>query len=1017
MSIRQSAIRFGMVIMLGLSAIGEAATLSWTGGVNNLWSVGGNWTGGVVPVAGDSLNFPTGALHTSMSNDLPAGLAVQAMTFPSTTWGYFVDGNGIVLSGGLTSHCCPQNFFIAPMKLGASQTFQTGGITKFEGPIDLNGFTLTLVPSSTTISGSIEGSGNVVIDPGGSVALSGTSTFTGTLTANADVNLSGSLSNADFVANATTVKGSGSVKTATLNDTNLLIGPDPNGCCSDNHSLGIFSTGDLTLNGGSLHVDLVTPTPGTGYDQVNTTGSVTLANVSLHVSLPSTVPAVGQSFIIVDNDGSDAIVGTFNGLAEGAIFTVGTTQFRITYVGGTGNDVVLTAVGATAKSWTGAVSNIWSVGGNWTGGVAPIAGDALNFPTGAQHTSMMNDLPAGLVVQGMTFPSTTWGYFVDGNGLVLSGGLSTQCCPQNFFIAPIKLGASQTFATDGITKFQGPIDLNGFTLTVVPSSTTISGSILGSGDVAINPGGEVTLSGASTFTGTLTTSSGLNLSGSLSSASFVANATTVIASGSLKTATLNDTTLLIGSDPNGCCNENHSLGILSIGDLTLNGGSLHVDLVTPTPGAGYDEVNTTGTVTLANVSLQVSLPSAAPATGQSFVIVDNDGSDAIAGTFNGLAEGAVFTAGTTQFRITYAGGTGNDIVLTVVGATAKSWTGAVNNLWSVGGNWTGGVAPVAGDALNFPTGVLHTNMTNDLPAGLAVQRMTFPSTTWGYFLDGNAIVLYGGLSAPCCPPNFFMVPIKLGAAETFELGGTTKFEGPIDLNGFALTVVPSSTTISSPIVGSGNVVINPGGQVTLSGASTFTGTLTASGGVNLSGSLSNASFVANATTVIGGGSLKTATLNNTSLLIGDDPNGCCNDNHSLGILSTGNLTLNGGSLHVDLVTPTPGTGYDQVNTTGTVALSNVALQVSLPSAVPTLGQSFVILNNDGSDPVTGTFTGMPEGSTFAVGPTYFRISYAGGTGNDIVLTAVVAPPIPVLGAEALVMLAALLALVALRTLR
>ena len=47
-------------------------------------------------------------------------------------------------------------------------------------------------------------------------------------------------------------------------------------------------------------------------------------------------PPVGSSFEIITNTGSTPITGTFNGLAEGAVFTQGGYQFQITYQGGTG---------------------------------------------------------------------------------------------------------------------------------------------------------------------------------------------------------------------------------------------------------------------------------------------------------------------------------------------------------------------------------------------------------------------------------------------------------------------------------------------------------------------------------------------------------------------------------------------------------------------------------------------------------------------------------------------------------
>lgn len=51
-----------------------------------------------------------------------------------------------------------------------------------------------------------------------------------------------------------------------------------------------------------------------------------------------------DAFRIIDNKSSTAVSGTFTGLAEGAQFTVDGITFSISYVGGDGNDVVVTAL-------------------------------------------------------------------------------------------------------------------------------------------------------------------------------------------------------------------------------------------------------------------------------------------------------------------------------------------------------------------------------------------------------------------------------------------------------------------------------------------------------------------------------------------------------------------------------------------------------------------------------------------------------------------------------------------------
>ena len=51
------------------------------------------------------------------------------------------------------------------------------------------------------------------------------------------------------------------------------------------------------------------------------------------------------------------------------------------------------------------------------------------------------------------------------------------------------------------------------------------------------------------------------------------------------------------------------------------------------------------------------------------------------------------------------------------------------------------------------------------------------------------------------------------------------------------------------------------------------------------------------------------------------------------------------------------------------------------------GDTFTIVNNNGTNPVQGTFKDLPEGAEVTVSGATFKISYVGGDGNDVVLTA------------------------------
>jgi hypothetical protein len=112
--------------------------------------------------------------------------------------------------------------------------------------------------------------------------------------------------------------------------------------------------------------------------------------------------------------------------------------------------------------------------------------------------------------------------------------------------------------------------------------------------------------------------------------------------------------------------------------------------------------------------------------------------------------------------------------------------------------------------------------------------------------------------------------------------------------------------------------------------------------------------------------------------------------------SPGTLTINGnvnlsGAVVIELNGTTPGTQYDQMDVNGGVNIGGTTLMLTL-GYVPSPGDGYIIVSNDGSDPIAGTFTGLPEGATITLGGTDFHISYHAGDGNDIALTSLAVPP-------------------------
>lgn len=99
---------------------------------------------------------------------------------------------------------------------------------------------------------------------------------------------------------------------------------------------------------------------------------------------------------------------------------------------------------------------------------------------------------------------------------------------------------------------------------------------------------------------------------------------------------------------------------------------------------------------------------------------------------------------------------------------------------------------------------------------------------------------------------------------------------------------------------------------------------------------------------------------------------------------TARLTLELGGL-------TPGIEYDRLTIAHDVFLDGQLELALINGFLPQFGNSFLILDNQGTNPIHGTFAGLAEGASVFAGGSEFRISYFGGNGNDIVLTAVPEP--------------------------
>ena len=123
--------------------------------------------------------------------------------------------------------------------------------------------------------------------------------------------------------------------------TGSLTASVPGATLGAGFSPGIIASAGLTLTVGSiLDVEVDGTTPGTQHDQYVVTGAVDLGGATLN-AFGTITAATGDQVVFIDNDGGDAVVGQFAGLADGDTVVVNGENFKIFYNGGDGNDVVL----------------------------------------------------------------------------------------------------------------------------------------------------------------------------------------------------------------------------------------------------------------------------------------------------------------------------------------------------------------------------------------------------------------------------------------------------------------------------------------------------------------------------------------------------------------------------------------------------------------------------------------------------------------------------------------------------
>ncbi|MCE3025387.1 Ig-like domain-containing protein, partial [Salinicola sp. DM10] len=575
----------------------------------------------------------------------------------------------------------------------------------------------------------------------------------------------------------------------------------------------------------------------------------------------------------------------------------------------------------------------------------------------------------------------------------------------------LTLLSDQTIGSLASSTATASIQLGSYTLSAGGdnTSTSVSGVVSGSGSLVKQGNGTLTLAGSNSYSGTTTVSAG---------------------------------TLSITGDGN-----------LGAGDLTLAGSTLAITGATTIDNAialtGNSTIDNSDAATLSGaisgaydltktgagaLTLAASNSYAATYVNAGTLSVSSDGN---------LGSGSVNMAAGTTLTLTGAATIDNAIVLggnaTVSAAANATLSGVVSGAYTLtkagaatltlsGSNSYGattvsaGTLSVASDA-NLGSGTLTLAASSTLAtsnattidnaialSGNATVNTGADTTLSGVISGSNNLTKTGAATLTLSGSNSYngstnvnagtlsvagdgnlgAGSLNLANGTTLQITGNTTIDNALALTGVATLNAGAAATLSGVISGSGGLTKTGSGSLTLSGSNTNSGATTVSAGTLLvDGSTNSTTTVANGATLAGGGTLGgDVTVQNGGTL---SPGNGGADTMTV----NGNLTLDAGStLALDINGASAGTGYDQVVVNGTVEVVDATLAVNHGYAAGN-GETYQVILNDAADAITGTFSGLSEGGTFnaAGNGTQLTTRYAGGTGNDLTLTAPTAPTV------------------------
>jgi autotransporter-associated beta strand protein len=816
-------------------------------------------------------------------------------------------GSNTLTLNGSNTYTGATTISAGTLQIGAGST--TGSISS-SSDITNNGTLAINRSNDLTLGNTISGSGALTKAGAGNLTLSGSNSYTGNTTISAGTVL---IQNANALG--TTAGGTSVASGAALQ----LQG-------------GITITGEaLTIDGGGAsNTGALRNISGdnTWTGNINSSGATTyIGSDSGLLTLSGNISNTNSTWpITFSGSGNILVSGNISGTGNSTVAKRGTGTLTLsgnnTFTGtlsATEGTVSISSIGNVGQASAAGAGTTINIGGAALNGILLYTGSAatsnktLNLSTGnVTFSSTITQNGTGLLKFTSDFTATVGGnktLVLNGSGL---GEIAGAIVNNTGNRTSLTKNGTGTWTLSGNNTYTGATTVSAGTLTLAGalsgSNVTVSGAssvlnqtstggIAGSGTTFTLTSGNATLAGSNTYTGATTVNGGtLNLTGSnTGSATAINSGGTLIGTGNAGAVTVNSGGII------GAGNAAGAVGTLTVGSLTINGGSGYTftigDVNGSVAGTDYDQISSAGALALNNTAANPftiyldgtptgwsnsgnytwNIISAASQTGF------NSGNFALDFTSFGIASGN--RTGIWNFTNP---STGNISLTYTASAGDAIWSGGAGN-WSTGFSYS----PTTDTSITFD-GVGGV-ATNNIPSGTlsAVNFITFNSTAGAYTL--NATTGAAGLSGG--------TPLTVKGDIINNAASTQTINMDLALLGSSTGIINTASgniTIGGVISGAGDLTKTGTGTLTLSGNNTYTGQLT-----------------------VAEGTLSVATLNNSgaSGVLGNSTNSVILGSSG----KNGTLTYNGSAVSINkkFTMGANGTGVFDIATGSTLTATGV----------------------------------------------------------------------------------------------